>query len=161
MAPVLASKNIAAAVMIAGVLAGVGNVSGADLSLRLTGDVLGTVLDAAGTPQMGATVQIFNKYQHFIARTLTAPDGRFAFAGLPGDSYSVHVSLSSYLPAARDKVVVKPGLDSILQIHLATLFSNIEVSYTVPTAAMSDDWKWVLRSSPATRPVTRLFSEDI
>ncbi len=108
---------------------------------------------------MGATVQLFNKYQRVVAKTLTAPDGRFAFGALPVDLYSVRVSLATYLPAARDKIAIKPGMDSILRIHLATLLSSIELNYTLPTGAMTDDWKWVLRSSPATRPITRFMPE--
>ncbi len=54
---------------------------------------------------------------------------------------------------------LRPGLDSVLQIHLATLFSNVEVSYTIPDGAMTNDWKWVLRSSPATRPITRYLPD--
>ncbi len=129
-------------------------------SLPLTGNLLGSVMDATGIPQMGATVQVFNKYDRPISKTVTSPDGRFAFAALPIDVYTVRVSLTSFLPAARDKIAIKAGLDSVLQIHLATLFSNIQVSYTVPDGAMTNDWKWVLRSSPATRPITRYLPVD-
>ncbi len=109
---------------------------------------------------MGATVQVFNKYDRPVSKTLTAADGRFAFAALPIDVYSVRVSLASFLPAARDQIAVKAGLDSVLRIHLATLFSSIQVSYAIPDGAMSNDWKWVLRSSPATRPITRFLPLD-
>jgi len=136
-----------------------GPAAPADLSLAVTGNLLGVVTDAAGTPQMGATIQLFNKYERVIAKSITSPDGRFAFAALPIDVYSVRVSAATFLPASRDKIAIKPGVDSILHIHLATLLSSIEVNYTVPTAAMTDDWKWVLRSSPATRPVTRFLPE--
>lgn len=132
----------------------------AQVSLPLTGNLLGSVMDVAGIPQMGATVQVFNKYDRPISKTITAADGRFGFAALPIDSYTVRVSLASFLPAARDKIAVKAGLDSILQIHLATLFSSIQVTYTVPDGAMTNDWKWVLRSSPATRPITRFLPRD-
>jgi hypothetical protein len=142
-----------------GLLGGSFTAKAGDLSLPISGNLLGSVLDAAGTPQMGATVQLFNKYERLIAKTLTNPQGRFAFASLPPDNYSVRVSLSSFLPASRDRVPVKPGLDSVLQIHLATLFSSIEVSYTVPSSAMSDDWKWALRSSPDTRLITRYLPD--
>src|SRR5205807_7432935 len=91
---------------------------------------------------------------------LPISDGRFAFAGLPADLYSVRVALASFLPASRDRIAVKAGFESLLQIHLATLFSNVELTYAVPTSAMTDDWKWVLRSSPATRPITRLLGEN-
>lgn len=153
-----AKTHIVTAVTI-GALALCGSVYAADLSLPVTGNLLGIVTDVAGAPQMGATVQLLNKYDRVIAKTRTLPDGRFAFGALPVDLYSVRVSLATFLPAARDKIAVKAGVDSILRIHLATLLSSIEVNYTLPSAGMTDDWKWVLRSSPATRPVTRFLPE--
>ena len=134
---------------------------GADRSLPVTGNLLGTVADSAGAPQMGVAIQLFNKYHQLIAKTSSDYEGRFAFVAVPVDLYSVQASLSSFLPAARDKIAVKAGLDSVLQIHLATLFSRMEVSYTLPTAAMSDDWKWVLRSSSATRPINRYLPVEL
>lgn len=160
MRPVFAGRQFAIAVAAFGMLASTGSLQGAIPSLPVTGDLLGTVVDSAGIPQMGASVQVFNKYQRLVARSFTDPAGRFGFTGLAADLYSVRVSLASFLPASRDQILIKAGLDSVLQIHLATLLSNIDVSYTVPTGAMSEDWKWVLRSSPATRPVTRLLPVD-
>ncbi len=160
MGPIFAGRQFVTAFTAFGILASLGSLQGADLSLLVTGDLLGTVVDSSGTPQMGASVQVFNKYQRLIARSFTDPAGRFAFTGLAADLYSVRVSLASFLPAARSQILIKAGLDSILQIHLTTLLSNIEVSYAVPTGGMSDDWKWVLRSSPATRPVTRILPAD-
>ncbi len=116
-------------------------------------------MDSAGTPQMGATVQLLNKYERVLAKAITSSDGRFVFAGLPLDSYAVRVSQPSFLPAFRDKISVKPGQDSYLQIHMATLFSNIQVSYRIPAGTMTNDWKWALRTSTATRPVTRYLPE--
>jgi hypothetical protein len=144
-----------------GTFALVGQSAGADLSLPVTGTVLGTVVDSSGTPQMGATIQLLNKYERVLVKTISAADGHFAFTELPVDIYSVRVSLASFLPVSRDKIAVKAGVDSILQIHLASLFSNIEITYTVPSGAMTDDWKWVLRSSPATRPINRIFADDV
>ncbi len=156
-----ASKQLGTVLTVAALLAFAGRANAADLSLPVTGNLLGLVVDGTGTPQLGASVQLFNKYERLIAKTLTAGDGRFAFAGLPADFYSVRVSLASFLPAAREKIAVKPGLDSVLQIHLATLFSNVELSYTIPEGAMTNEWKWVLRSSPATRPITRYLPVDM
>ena len=151
--------RIGASLLAFGLMAASGSPA-SDLSLPLTGNLLGSVVDSNGTPQMGASVQLFNKYERLLAKTLTTPAGRFAFADLPTDLYSVRVSLASFLPASRDRISVKPGIDSLLQIHLATLFSSIELTYTLPEGGMSSDWKWVLRSSPATRPVTRLLDEQ-
>src|SRR3569833_3325894 len=108
-------------------LASAAAARGADISLPVTGKVLGQVLDSACVPQLGAAVQLFNKYQRFVSRTATDAHGRFAFIALPADTYSLRVSLASFLPASRDQVLVKAGLDSVLEIHLATLLSNIEV----------------------------------
>jgi len=156
-----AYTNLMKAIEVSGLLVlGACLAQAADLSLPVTGNLLGSVADAGGIPQMGATVLLFNKYERLMAKTITSPDGRFAFAALPADVYSVHVSLASFLPASRDKIAVKAGLDSVLEIHLATLFSSIAVSYTLPTGSMSDEWKWVLRSSPATRPITRVLEEE-
>lgn len=130
-------------------------VQASDLSFASSGNLVGSIVDSAGIPQRGASVQVFNKYQQLVARTLSDAEGRFAFISLPADLYSLHATVASFLPAAKDHISVKAGASSVLQIHLATLFSNIEVNYVVPTSAMTDDWKWVLRSSPATRPVTR------
>jgi hypothetical protein len=156
-----ARKQIALAAALVGFLALTGQGNAADLSLPVTGNLMGSVVNPTGTPQMGASVLLFNKYQRLVARTLTMEDGRFAFADLPGDNYSVRVTLASFLPAFRDRIAVKAGLNSILQIHLATLFSSVELNYSLPTGAMSDDWKWVLRSSPATRPITRFLPGEI
>jgi Carboxypeptidase regulatory-like domain/TonB dependent receptor len=155
-----ASRQLGRGLAVAALLAFCSQMEGADLSLPITGNLLGSVVDAAGAPQMGASVQLFNKYQRLIAKTITATDGRFAFASLPPELYSIRVSLASFLPASRDKIAIAAGLDSVLQIHLATLFSSVELSYTIPDGAMTNDWKWVLRSSPVTRPITRYVPVD-
>lgn len=143
--------------LLAGLLAVADPLHSADLFTPATGNLLGSVVDSSGVPQMGASVQLFNKYDRLLAKTFTRSDGRFAFANLPSDSYAVRVSVPSFLPASRDKIAIKSGEDSVLQIHLATLLSSIEVKYVPPASVMSEDWKWVLRSSPALRPVTQFL----
>jgi hypothetical protein len=135
-------------------------VRAADWAVPLTGNLLGTVVDPAGEPQIGASIKLFNKYDRMVAKTLSTTDGRFAFAGLAPDFYSLQVSLESFVPAFRDKVSIRAGANSMLQINLATLFSNIQINSTIPVGAMSNDWKWVLRSSPSTRPITRFLPDD-
>ncbi len=109
---------------------------------------------------MGAQVELLDKFDRLLQSVLTSPEGRFGFAHLPVDRYSIRVLQTSYLPASRDRIDVKAGIDSMLTIHMATLLSSIEVRYLVPTVAMSNDWKWVLRTSGATRPITRLVASD-
>ncbi len=129
--------------------------------LRVFGTIEGDVRDGAGVTQMGATVTLYNRQEREVARALTGADGRFRFSALPPDFYSVRVSLSSFVPALRDNVLVRAGANSYLAIQLATIFSSIELISVVPHGPMqivSDDWKWVLRSANATRPVLRILS---
>lgn len=137
-------------------LGAAGPVCAADL--KLFGSISGQVRNTAGVSQMGAIVQLYNRYEKLVQKVLTSPDGRFRFESLSPDTYSVRVNLSSYVPAMRQAIPVRAGMDSFLSIQLANLFSSIELVYTAPgqTGILSEDWKWVLRSSTATRPVLRL-----
>jgi hypothetical protein len=146
--------------LLAALLATTAELQAADWALPLTGNLLGTVVDGAGTPQVGASIKLFNRYDRVVAKTLSGTDGRFAFAGLAPDFYSLHVALDSFVPAFRDHILVRAGANSMLQINMATLFSNIQWNATIPIGAMTNDWKWVLRTAPATRPITRLLDED-
>ena len=56
-------KFAASAVLLSGLLAVTGHADGADLSLVVTGNMVGSVTDNAGTPQIGATVQLLNRYE--------------------------------------------------------------------------------------------------
>jgi len=155
-----ARGKFAQTVLVAGILAMTSQLRAVDWSLPVTGNLLGTVVDTAGSPQIGASIKLFNKYDRVVAKTLSTSEGRFAFAGLAPDSYSLQVSLDTFVPAFRDRIAIRAGANSMLQINLATLFSSIQLNPTVPVGAMSSDWKWVLRSSPATRPVTRFLPDD-
>jgi len=157
---VVLNRPFTNAALLAGLLALSAPVRAADWATPVTGNLLGTVVDTAGTPQIGASVKLFNKYDRMVAKTLSTTDGRFAFAGLAPDFYSLQVSLESFVPAFRDKISIRAGANSMLQINLATLFSSIQLNSTIPVGAMSNDWKWVLRSSPATRPITRFLPDD-
>jgi len=130
--------------------------------LNVFGAISGQVRNAAGVGQMGAVVQVINRSERVVQRTLAGPDGWFRVEGLPPDTYSVRVTLASFVPALRNHIVVRPGVESFLQIQLSQLFSSIELVYMAPgqTGLLSEDWKWVLRSSAATRPVLRLLPQQ-
>ncbi len=155
-----AGKQFAKAVLLAGLLAWAAQARAADWTIPVTGNLLGTVVDTAGAPQIGASVKLFNRYDRMVAKTLSTTQGRFAFAGLAPDLYSIHVSLESFVPAFRDKIAIRAGANAMLQINMATLFSSIQLNPAIPVGAMSNDWKWVLRTSPATRPITRFLPDD-
>jgi len=71
------------------------------------------------------------------------------------------VLLASFAPAERRNISVLPNSESRLEISLATVLSTVTLA--PPSQArgtlMTDDWKWVLRSSQATRPVLRFLPE--
>lgn len=122
---------------------------------KLSGSIAGFVRDSAGVPQMGATVLLFNRYERLMERALTNERGLFGFESLTPDIYSIRVSLASFVPAMKQKIAVQPGMQSLLYVDLASVLSSIELVYAAPgqSALMSDDWKWTLKSSAATRPI--------
>lgn len=147
-----------AAMVVAGVLC---SPSFAVSPARLSGAISGLVHDGSGVPQMGASVLLFNHEERLFARVLTDEKGNFAFLSLAPDVYSIRVSLRSFVPVFRHNIVVQPGVRSVLNVNLTTLFSTIQLT-TPPAgdgALMSDDWKWVLRSASATRPVLRILPD--
>ncbi len=108
---------------------------------------------------MGASVLLYNRYDQLVRQALTNDQGKFVFDKLSPDLYSIRVTLASFVPALRRNIAVAAGSENLLQINLATLLSSIDLVSAGPArgALMSDEWKWVLRSSQATRPVLRLL----
>jgi hypothetical protein len=125
----------------------------------LSGGIFGQVKSATGITQMGATVLLFDRYDQMIRRALTNEQGKFAFGQLSPESYSIRVTLASFVPAIRRNISVAAGSENLLQINMATLFSTVDLVASGPSRGtlMTDDWKWVLRESQATRPVLRIL----
>ncbi len=133
-------------------------------SLKLSGELAGSVKDPAGIPQMGASILLFNRYDRLIQKTFSTATGQFSFGALAPDLYSIRITLASFVPAVKKNISIQPGMKSILAINLATVLSSIELISTGPSprALMGDDWIWVLRSSMTSRPVLRMLpSVDI
>jgi carboxypeptidase family protein len=145
-------------VLVAGLLS-IASPSFAIAPAKLSGALTGLVRDGVGIPQMGATVLLFTHEDRLFARALTDEKGAFSFLSLAPDIYSLRVSLRSFVPVFRDNIVVQPGLRSVLNVNLSTLFSTIQL--VAPPegerALMTDDWKWVLRSASSTRPILRIL----
>jgi hypothetical protein len=130
--------------------------------IRFSGAVSGLVTDSTGRPQPGAAVLLLNQQERMLQKVYTDLSGNFSFGDLVPELYSVQVSMSSFVTASRQKVAVKPGMRSLLEVSLSRMFSSIQVVSTVPTPGglMSDEWKWTLRADSAMRPVLRMFPED-
>jgi len=122
--------------------------------------ILGEVHNPVGIVQMGAKVFLYNRYDQLVRQTITNEAGKFGFDALPADSYSIRVTLASFVPAIRRNIAVAAGSESVLNINLAAMLSTVELmSAPSPGTILTDDWKWVLRASQATRPVLR-FTPD-
>jgi hypothetical protein len=128
---------------------------------RFSGSIVGIVSNTGGVPQMGASVLLYDRFERLLQRVLTAENGTFGFDSLPPEVYAIRVSLASFLPAFKRNIQVQPGMQSLLNVNLASVFSSIELVAVSPgqSSIMSDEWRWVLRSSSATRPVLRLLPE--
>jgi hypothetical protein len=122
------------------------------------GSLAGRVADAAGVPQMGAAVLLYNKFDRMISRMVTNEKGGFEFGDLMPDVYTIRVSMASFVPALRRNIAVQPGMRSMLNINLSSMLSSVELVYMAPgrTPVMSEGWKWVLRSAQSTRPILRI-----
>lgn len=129
---------------------------------RLSGSIAGYVRSVSGVPQMGATVLLFDRSERLIHQALTNERGIFGFEALKPDTYSIRVTLASFMPAAKHSILVQPGMQSLLYVDLASVLSSIELVYAAPGqgALMSDDWKWTLKGSAATRAVLRALPND-
>ncbi|MEZ5399371.1 MAG: TonB-dependent receptor [Bryobacteraceae bacterium] len=157
---VFGAGSAAGKILLCGLMAGLLTAPARAVEPKTLGGVLtGRVTDAAGVPQMGAAVLLYNRYEKLVGRVLTNERGGFLFDSLVPDNYSLRVTLASFVPALKRNVAIQPGMRSFLAINLTSVLSSIELIYTAPgqRAFMSEDWKWVLRSSQSTRPVLRLL----
>ena len=161
--PVSGTSRIAAGLLV-GLLGTAGlfcsPASAASLN-PLAAQILGQVKDASGAAQMGASIYLYNRYDELVRKGLSNEQGRFAFDALVPDLYSVRVILASFVPAERRNIAVLPNSENRLDINLTSVLSSIGVTSThaSPGTLMTDDWKWVLRTSQATRPVLRFLPE--
>jgi hypothetical protein len=138
-------------------------VSSAATPLKLSGAIVGVVADPTGIPQMGATVLLLNRQERIFQKALTDERGEFRFVGLFPDVYSIRITLATFAPVLKRDILVQPGMRSVLNVNLNTLFSTIQISYPPIENGnlMTDDWKWILRSASSTRPVLRFVDPQL
>src|SRR5689334_13563362 len=74
-----------------------------------TGTVAGTVKDAQGGVMPGATVALTSATRGTTINVVTNQTGDFTFPNVPGDTYTVKVTMSGFKTVERDNVRVSPG----------------------------------------------------
>ena len=128
------------------------------------GKLTGVVVDPAGIPQMGATVWVLAETAGGPAplQLLTNERGLFSTERVPPGLYSVRVTLAGFLPTVQPHVRIVANLATILKIELDSVFSSLDRLRRRPDQPMQEDeWMWVLRTSPGTRPVLRLVEGEV
>ena len=120
------------------------------------GTLSGVVLDTSGTPQMGASVWLMSEDAggRIVEQFLSNQQGAFFSDHLKPGKYAVRVSMAGFLPAMERHVAVMSNLTTSLRVQVDTVFASLDtLRRKSDTPAEQDDWKWVLRSSAATRTI--------
>ncbi len=123
-----------------------------------TASVSGVVRNSAGTPQIGAEVQLLRANLTLVATVYTDATGRFKFGSLFPGRYSVKALGASYIPSMRENVKVRAG--TIVDLTLNTLYEVMQWLPAQPRDSKSqrDDWTWTLRSAE-NRPLLRWLED--
>ena len=128
------------------------------------GKLAGVVRDAAGTPQMGASVELISEAVAVAVTRgfLTNTQGMFRGDKLAPGFYTVRVTLAGFLPTLEKHIRVTSNLTTLVRIELESMFASLDQLRRMPstTTAEGDDWKWVLRSASAMRPVLEWVDQD-
>ncbi len=130
------------------------------------GILSGVVRDTAGTPQMGASVEVIPESAAGASASaigfFTNTQGVFRGERLTPGFYTVRVTLAGFLPTLEKHVRVTANLTTLVRIQLESMFASLEQLRRAPSSAATeaDDWKWVLRSASSARPVLQWVDPD-
>ena len=126
-------------------------------SKLVSGKLAGVVRDLTGTPQMGASVEVFAEAPGAASSLdyLTNTQGIFRGDKLSPGLYTIRVTLAGFLPTLQQHVRINANLTTMVRIEMESMFASLEQLRRQPnsTKADADDWKWVLRSAAGTRPI--------
>jgi len=113
---------------------------------------------------MGASVEVIPEATGILSTVdlLTNTQGIFRGERLAPGFYTVRVTLAGFLPTLEKHVRITANLTTVVRIQLESMFTSLEQLRRQPSTANieTDDWKWVLRSASATRPVLQWIDKD-
>ena len=128
------------------------------------GNLSGVVRDAAGTPQLGASVEVIPEGAPSATPLgfLTNTHGIFRGEKLAPGLYTIRVTLAGFLPTLEKHIRISANFTTLVRIELESMFASLEQLRRAPSpsASEADDWKWVLRSATAARPVLEWVEQD-
>jgi hypothetical protein len=129
------------------------------------GKLAGVVRDSSGTPQLGASVELIPEAPGMtISRGfLTDTQGVFSGDKLAPGFYALRVTLAGFLPTLEKHIRISPNLTTVVRVELESMFASLDQLRRTPSnsSTQGDDWKWVLRSASAVRPVLEWMDGDI
>jgi hypothetical protein len=97
---------------------------------EITGNIIGTVKDAAGAAVKGATVTLIDQTKQVTVRTITSGDeGDFTFSNLPAGLYSVSIEATDFKKTVKNDIKVDVGQRHPVDIALEA--GNISEVVTV------------------------------
>ena len=156
--------RVVGALVLAAAFSFVGANPAAAQLKSVPGILSGVVRDTAGTPQMGASVELIPEAVASAAPLdfFTNTEGVFRGERLTPGLYTVRVTLAGFLPTLEKHIRVSANLTTLVRIQLESLFASLEQLRRTPSSASSeaDDWKWVLRTATSVRPVLQWVEED-
>jgi len=129
----------------------------------VSGKLTGVVRDTAGTPQMGASVEVIPEMGGGASHEfLTDMQGIFRGDRIATGLYTVRVTLAGFLPTLQQHVRINANLTTMLRIQMESMFASLGQLRRPPASGTSekDDWKWVLRSASGMRPVLQWDPND-
>src|SRR5204862_1993820 len=128
------------------------------------GKLQGVVDDAAGTPQMGASVELISEALGLGATRgfLTNTQGMFRGEKLAPGFYTVRVTLAGFLPTLEKHIRVASNVTTVVRIELESMFASLDQLRRMPSTSTADgaDWKWVSRSASALHPLLVWLKHD-
>ena len=123
------------------------------------GKLTGVVFDPGGTPQMGVAILLTPEAVADLTapQLLTNQNGIFSSGQLRPGLYSARATLAGFLPTIQQHIRISANLTTLVRIELDSVFSSLDhLRGQSPQSAQIEDWKWVLRTSAASRPVMQL-----
>jgi hypothetical protein len=149
--------RILGALVLTAMLSPFAAIPAAAQAKRVPGKLAGVVRDAAGTPQMGASVELIPEAAGLLASRgfLTNTQGIFRGEKLAPGFYTLRVTLAGFLPTLEKHVRVNSSLTTVVRIELESMFASLDQLRRMPSnnTADAEDWKWVLRSASGMRPI--------
>jgi hypothetical protein len=127
------------------------------------GKLAGVVRDSAGTPQLGANVELIAETGAAASRGfLTNTQGIFRGEKLAPGLYTLRVTLAGFLPTLEKHIRVTSNLTTVVRVELESMFASLDQLRRTPSnsSVEADNWKWVLRSASSVRPVLEWMDDD-